>query len=222
MTLETNARWIRITIADDGVGIFEKIRAKLGLADPREAILELAKGKFTTDPARHSGQGIFFTSRMCDRFAIRSGHLLFDHDPTSDEDWLVEVEATDQRGTTVSLGVRADTPRTTKEIFDQYTDLDSDDYSFSKTHVPISLARYDAEQLVSRSQAKRVLSRFDRFKEVVLDFRGVESIGQAFADEIFRVHRASHPGIKIVAISANESVQRMINRAISSDPGSPA
>ena len=64
---------------------------------------------------------------------------------------------------------------TSKEVFDAYTDLESDDYAFSKTQVALSLARYKDEDLISRSQAKRVLSRFDRFREVLLDFKGVTS-----------------------------------------------
>lgn len=55
-------------IRDNGVGIFRKIQEAFSLDDPREAILELAKGKLTTDPARHTGEGIFFSSRCCDDF----------------------------------------------------------------------------------------------------------------------------------------------------------
>ncbi|MEE8469856.1 MAG: STAS-like domain-containing protein, partial [Dehalococcoidia bacterium] len=64
----------------------------------------------------------------------------------------------------------------------------------------------------SRSQAKRVLARFDRFKEIMLDFDQVEFIGQAFADEIFRVFKNAHPDIKIFPIGANEDVEKMIER----------
>ena len=50
----------------------------LGLHDPRESILELAKGKLTTDPEHHSGEGIFFTSpRSLIRSKIESHHLPF-------------------------------------------------------------------------------------------------------------------------------------------------
>jgi hypothetical protein len=47
--------------------------------------------------------------------------------------------------------------------------------------------QYEGESLMSRSQARRLMNRFDRFSEVVLDFTGVNFIGQGFADEIFRV-----------------------------------
>ena len=62
-----------VEVIDNGIGIFRKIQAELSLADERQAILELAKGKLTTDPQLHSGQGIFFTSRMLDSFTISSG-----------------------------------------------------------------------------------------------------------------------------------------------------
>ena len=46
------------TIPDDGVGLFREIQAALGLLDERHAVLELAKGKFTADPQRHSGSRV--------------------------------------------------------------------------------------------------------------------------------------------------------------------
>jgi hypothetical protein len=84
---------------------------------------------------------------------------------------------------------------------------------FTRTHVPIALGQYPGEQLVSRSQAKRILARVDRFSEVLLDFQGVQEIGPAFADEIFRVYQNTHPDMKIAAIRANERVMGMIEAA---------
>ena len=66
---------------------------------------------------------------------------------------------------------------------------------------------------MSRSQAKRLLARVDRFSIVIFDFATVESIGQAFADEIFRVFERAHPNIKLVAINTSKSIDQMINRA---------
>jgi len=214
-------------ILDDGVGIFEKIRTAFHLNDHREAILELSKGKLTTDPGRHSGQGIFFTSRAFDEFALASNHLVFVHrsgmaEHSSDgEGWLVEKALDNNSGTFISMEVSLSSDRILREVFDRYTDLEDGDYPFSKTHVPLSLARYGNEQLVSRSQAKRVLARFDRFEEVMLDFSGIEDIGQAFADEIFRVFRRGNPGIKLQHIHANDRVTQMIRRAESTPIETP-
>ena len=77
----------------------------------------------------------------------------------------------------------------------------------------MSLAQYGNDQLISRSQAKRLLLRVELFKIVIFDFRGVESIGQAFADEIFRVFAHQHPSIELASIHANLSVKQMIDRA---------
>ena len=63
------------------------------------------------------------------------------------------------------------------------------------------------------------MARFDRFKEVFLNFKGVESIGQAFADEVFRVFRNENPDIKIVWVNTTPEVDKMIQRAISAASG---
>ena len=47
----------------------------------------------------------------------------------------------------------------------------------------------------------------------MLDFSGVASIGQAFADEVFRVFRGKHPEVRLVSVHASSEVRRMISRA---------
>ena len=200
----------QVLLMDDGVGIFRKIQAALKLIDERHAIIELAKGKLTTDPKGHTGQGIFFTSRLLDSFDILSGGVFFTHSFGSDEDWILErPESTD--GTAVFMKLNNHSARTDKQIFDQYSS--GDDYGFTKTVVPVRLAQYGDDKLISRSQAKRLLSRVDRFRSVLFDFRGVETIGRAFADEIFRVFAQAHPDIEIMPINATTQVQQMINSA---------
>ncbi|MBA3506153.1 MAG: DUF4325 domain-containing protein, partial [Betaproteobacteria bacterium] len=192
---------------DDGVGIFKKIQAAMGLLDERHAVLELAKGKFTTDPKRHSGEGIFFTSRMFDSFGIFSGGVFFSHEFGEPEDWISEVDQT-RSGTAVWMKLYNHTARTTKKTFDQFTS--DEDFTFNKTVVPVKLAKYGDDNLISRSQAKRLLARIELFKVVVLDFKEVPTIGQAFADEIFRVFANEHPDIQLVLVRANSEVKRMI------------
>ena len=89
----------------------------------------------------------------------------------------------------------------------------SDVFSFLQSDVSIRLAQYAKDDLISRSQARRVLTRFHRFQEVLLDFSGVDFIGQAFADEIFRVFRTEHPEVRLVSNNANSYVAGMIHRA---------
>jgi len=209
LRLTTASLWIRVT--DNGIGMFQKIANALQLADPRQALLELSKGKFTTDPSRHTGEGVFFTSRAFDSFSIRSSELLFAHSTRSD-DWLVEMEEKTFVGTRISMGIILPAQRKLEEVFARFSS-GPDDHRFAKTHVPLKLATYGDESLVSRSSAKRVLSRVERFDEVLLDFLGVRSVGQGFADEIFRVFTSAHPKIRIIWINANEQVTGMIRRA---------
>jgi hypothetical protein len=103
------------------------------------------------------------------------------------------------------------TARTTKKIFDQFSSPDT--YGFTRTVVPVRLAKYGNDELVSRSAAKRLLERVDRFKTVVFDFADVESIGQAFADEIFRVFAQRHLEMELLAVNTTEEVRQMIARA---------
>jgi hypothetical protein len=200
---------IDMSILDRGVGIFEKIQKDFKLPDPRSALLELSKGRLTSDTTRHSGEGIFFTSRMFDEFSIRSGYLYYSRLRKDDSDWLIETEDRPvyEIGTGIHMRISTDANWTMREVFDRYQ---NDGVGFRKTHVPVKLGKYPGELLVSRSQAKRVLARFDQFSEVLLDFHGVEQIGQAFADEIFRVFRNSHPQVQVLAIRANDQVERTI------------
>jgi anti-sigma regulatory factor (Ser/Thr protein kinase) len=202
---------LRLVVSDDGIGIFNKIARALNLPDERLALLELSKGKFTTDPRNHSGEGVFFTSRMFDRFQIHSGGLTFDHDEKQDNDLLMDFDEP-LEGTTVFMTIDAASERTPKQVFDEYSS-GPDEYAFAKTVVPVRLAQVGDENLVSRSQAKRLLQRVDRFRHVVLDFESVRSIGQAFADEIFRVFVLAHPEVKLVPVHAVPDVQQMIRRA---------
>jgi len=215
VVVERSDYHVQLSIQDNGIGIFRKIRRDFGLDDEKHAILELSKGKLTSDPSRHSGEGIFFSSRMFDRFAIVSREQLFTHTIEND-DWLFDIEDSGE-GTTVFMEIRINSKRTTKEIFEEYAT--SDHPGFYKTHIPVALAQYGDENMISRSQAKRVLARVEKFTEVILDFKGVTEVGQAFADEIFRVFGQSHPDVHLFYVNANESIQWMIRRALASNSG---
>ncbi|MDE0309165.1 MAG: DUF4325 domain-containing protein [Acidiferrobacterales bacterium] len=208
--IKKTATSVECIVTDDGVGIFDKIKNEYKLLDERHAVLELSKGKLTTDPQKHPGQGIFFTSRMFDEFTILSGETFFGHKHGEPEDWIVESGSL-QSGTMVSMKLKNDESRTMNEVFKQYSN--GGDHAFSKTVVPVRLAQYEHESLISRSQAKRLMKRVDEFDKVILDFDRVRSVGQAFADEIFRVFCTEHPKVEVTAINENEAVRQMISRA---------
>ena len=196
-----------VLLIDDGVGIFEKIKKYFGLSDLDEAICELFKGKLTTDEANHSGEGIFFTSKMMDDFLILSDGKIFTSSKF-DEDSIINMNNNTQ-GTCVLMSLSNFTHKTPKEIFDQYSD---DDGSFATTKIPLKNI-FDAAP-VSRSQAKRVCNRLEKFSEAILDFDGVEWMGQGFAHQIFVVFKNSHPDISIVPQNMNDSVASMYNHVV--------
>jgi hypothetical protein len=202
---------ISMSVQDDGVGIFRKIKETYHLLDERQAILELSKGKITTDPIKHTGEGIFFTSRMFDYFLISSHDLDFSHQDLAKYDFLLHSKS-DMEGTLVYMEIKINSRRNTKNVFDEFSGPDKN-YSFDKTVVPVRLAQYEGEELLSRSQAKRLMLRVENFKTVALDFEGVQTVGPAFADEIFRVYKNEHPKVELVTLHTSGEVLKMINRA---------
>lgn len=212
VAIERTAKSVDLTVSDQGVGIFKKIQGAMNLPSLQEALFELTKGKFTTDPTRHTGEGIFFSSRAFDEFRLLSGGLFLTHSRAGD-DWLSGTEDTDEKGTYVRMAISAASPHTMQEVFEHYSS-ERDDYGFNKTNVILRLLDTGDDSFVSRSQAKRVLARLPRFKEVVLDFEGVVAIGPAFADEIFRVFALGHPDVHLAAVRATDDVRKMISRAV--------
>jgi anti-sigma regulatory factor (Ser/Thr protein kinase) len=209
---ESTLAKITLEVKDDGIGVFRKIREGLNLADDREAIPELSKGKVTTDSSKHTGKGIFFTSRVFDEFVLSANNLSLVHlAPDDKDDWLIQHD-NDFPGTLVRMSSSVWSHRTSAEVFAKYASGE-DEPNFGRTHVPLRLFLVGEENLVSRSQARRVLARVEKFKEAMLDFEGITNIGQAFADEIFRVFANEHPDIKIILLAMNPRVKEMVDRA---------
>jgi len=141
---------------------------------------------------------------------ILSGDVHLSHAFDAQEDWILRFGVALQ-GTLVRMVLHDHTARNTKKVFDKFTS--DDNYGFTKTVVPVKLMQYRDDILISRSQAKRLLERFDRFKVVMLNFSGVAMVGQAFADEVFRVFPAKHPEVELVPIHTSSEFKRMISRA---------
>ena len=202
VNIEIDDNNLNITIMDNGIGIFQKIQNALHLESMREAILHLSKGKFTTDPLNHTGEGIFFTSRIFDSFSIFSDDLFYTFE---EKEWFLSSEKKENfgNGTYIKMIVAIDSKKTPKEIMDEYSDQE---IGFGKTIVAVALSADPNDPHVSRSQAKRLLMGLEKFRKIVLDFKGVESIGQAFVDEVFRVFNNQHTGITIDYFNANENM----------------
>lgn len=211
--IEDGSDSLRFDIRDFGVGVFRNVMKKYSLADEFEAIEKLLEGKTTTAPQAHSGEGIFFTSKIADLFELSSFGFTLRIDNELPDVFVTKTES-EIPGTLVSFKIACASSKHLQKLFESYTNLV--DLAFDKTHAYIKL--YTSGSIyVSRSQAKRILSGVEAkgFREVVLDFNKVPTIGQAFADEVFRVFAHKHPNIKITVVNENEAVSFMIKRAIS-------
>lgn len=198
---------VRIEILDDGIGIFRHLAASLALEQEILAIEQLSKGKLTTDPERHTGEGIFFTSKAVDVFELHGSRLC----------WLVDNRIQDysirdseqDKGTQVALVLDPSTDRQLRTIFEAYTESSA----FVRTRVVVRLFERGTT-FVSRSEARRLLRGLEEFKEVVLDFAGVRGIGQGFADEVLRVWPRLHAGVRLVPVNMAPEVEFMVRRAL--------
>ena len=197
-------------VVDEGVGLFEKVRRGFELASPLEAVAELTKGKVTTDPSRHTGEGIFFVSRVADRFEAESGTVRWIVDGVRDDMTVATVP--ERRGTRIRFEIARDTAKDLASLFERYTT----DLAFDRTRFRVKLFELGTE-FVSRSEARRLLRGLERFREVVLDFDRVELVGQGFADEVFRVWAGQHPETRLAPERMAPAVAFMVERARSGD-----
>lgn len=196
-------------INDFGIGVFRNVMQKRHLKSELEAIQDLLKGKTTTQPQAHSGEGIFFTSKVADIFSLESfGKKLIINNLV--KDIFIEKAKPSKKGTKVSFQISCESQKHLNDIFKAYQ-TDPEEYAFDKTEIQIKLYTLGTVH-VSRSQARRVLSGLEKFKSIILDFDNVPTIGQAFADEIFRVFKNKHPDIHITPTNMNETVRFWVER----------
>ncbi len=197
-----------VQVHDNGVGALRRICEDFSYTSPQDAIVQLEKGKLTTDPANHSGEGLFFSSKAVSRFRLESQGVAWVVDNVVSDSGI--GPSTVRKGTLVSLVVITGQVPELKQVFSEYTN--PEDLAFDKTRTTIKLAT-TGRALISRSQAKRVVARLESFARVVLDFSAVDLVGQGFCDEVFRVFARRHPEIDLEPIGMNDNVAFMVARA---------
>ena len=202
------ARDYYIAVRDQGVGAFESIRKRFRLAEEADAVGELLKGKATSLPERHSGEGIFFTSKACDRFLLRSHRIEVAFD-SKKHDIVVSLHARIS-GTKVEMFISRSSRRKLETVFAAFAPEEYD-FRFERSVV---MVRFAARDYVTRSEAKRLVARLEQFREVTLDFSGVTSIGQGFADEVFRVFSAAHPAVILKRVNVPPAIDAVIRHVI--------
>lgn len=202
---------LHLLITDDGLGIFQQLAAKAGLADAQQAALELAKGRLTTQPERHGGRGLFFVARMVDAMNVQSNGQALQW-RRHGESIQFRSHPLNRTGTTVFCSLPLDT---TVRPSDAYAAYGSDEapLDFSRTRVPLRLLTDGGLGLDSRAQARWVVSRLELFATAELDFDGVDDIGPSFIDEVYRVWSAQHPQVRLEATQASGRVAKLLGSA---------
>jgi len=204
---------LSFVIEDYGIGVFRNVMRERNLKSELEAIQDLLKGKTTTAPKSHSGEGIFFTSKVGDKFILDSyGYQLMVDNELPDV-FIQKIEKV-KKGTRVTFDLNTSSALHLNDVFKKYTSTGAGkDYGFDKTEIRIKLYTMSGIY-ISRSQARRVLAGLEKFKVIVFDFDKVSVVGQAFADEIFRVFHYKYPSIILETENMNESVNFMVVRAV--------
>lgn len=202
-------RNLNFVVRDFGIGVFRNVMQQRKLQSELEAVQDLLKGKTTTAPQAHSGEGIFFTSKIGDVFILESFEYRLRVDNLI-KDVFVEKLDRSVKGTKVIFNISLQSRKHLNDVFKKYQ-TDPETYSFDRTEIQIKLYTMGTVY-ISRSQARRVLAGLEKFKTIILDFDKVPTVGQAFADEIFRVFRIKHPDITIMPLNMNEAVKFMVER----------
>jgi hypothetical protein len=188
--------------------VFDKIRETFDIADPAMAALELAKGKLTSQPDRHTGRGLFFTAQLADVFDLHANEHAFQQRSWEQRASLRE-RPQHRRGSTIFVAVALDTTRSIDDVLRQFSD-DGAGYGFERTRVPLRLLTAPGAGLESRAQARRAAARLQEFRRAEVDFQGIEDVGHAFADELFRVFRAQHPSVQLVPLNMSARVASLV------------
>jgi len=202
-----NQKNIKFFIQDFGIGIFFNLKKKFKLNNDFEAIEHLLKGKQTTMPDAHSGQGIFFSSKIADKFELRGKKTLLTIDNINKDEFVADKNK--RKGTEVTFTIKKNSRKKLEDLFQKYTNAE---FEFDKTQIKVKLSQFDG--LLSRSQAKRICFGLEKFKRIEFDFNQVKEVGQAFCDEIFRVFANRFPKIKLNYINVVPNVELMILRSI--------
>ncbi|MFN0186317.1 MAG: ATP-binding protein [Aquabacterium sp.] len=202
---------LQLLVSDDGCGLFDRIAGSFDIDDATLAMLELGKGKLSSAPDRHSGHGLYFTSRLADVFDIHANAQAFQSRAWERRTWRAgrggSIAA--RAGTSIYMAIALDTPRTLEAVRQAYS-TSGTGCDFSRTEVPLVLLSGSAGALVSRAEARRAARRLGQFRRADLDFTGVAAVGHGFADELFRVFARECPDVELRPIGMSAAVAAMV------------
>jgi anti-sigma regulatory factor (Ser/Thr protein kinase) len=216
VSMRQTATQMQLLVSDNGCGVFGRIAKHFDIHEPRLAMLELSKGKLTSLPDRHSGHGLFFTSRLADVFDLHANGSAFQHRDWEAQRWRDgrPLPGTSKdSGTSIYLAIALDTPRSLAGLLSTHS-ADGQGCAFERTHVPLQLLCSAGVDLTSRADARRVVSRLHAFKAAQIDFSGIDCIGHGFADELFRVYANAHPDVALQPVGMAANVSQMLRGVV--------
>lgn len=200
---------LQLLVSDNGCGLFDRVARSFRISDPALAMLELTKGKLTSEPRRHTGRGLYFTTRIADVLDLHANSAAFQHRAWQRHRWQRTTPAARQ-GTSVFVAIALDTPVTLDDVLRAHS-CDGQGYAFERTVVPLQFLASMGHALDSRAQARRAALRLQQFRRAQLDFAGVEDVGHGFADELFRVFARCHPQLELEPLNMPPAVRALVD-----------
>jgi anti-sigma regulatory factor (Ser/Thr protein kinase) len=205
---------VQLLVSDDGVGLFDRVAQSHGINEPQLAMLELSKGRLTSAPGRHLGQGLFTAARVADVLDLHANRSAFQCRAWESHGWRhgqAGAVAT-RTGTAIYVAITVDTQRTLQGVLRELS-VQGDGMGFDRTRVPLRLLAGPEAALESRAEARRVAERLSLFRRAELDFAGIDHIGPGFADELFRVIAREQPEVSMVPLAMAAAVRAMAQGA---------
>jgi len=201
----------QLLVSDDGCGVFSKICEAFDIADAQHAMLELSKGRLTSQPAQHTGRGLFFSSQLADVFDIHANGTAFQRRAWESTGWQ-PGRPLPRQGSSIYMSVALDTTRTLDQVMEAWS-MDGTGIEFDRTTINLRLLAGPGQALDSRAQARRVAARLPQFRRAEISFAGVEDVGHGFTDELFRVFARAHQEVELLPTHMTPRIAALVKSA---------
>ncbi|MDC8784600.1 ATP-binding protein [Roseateles koreensis] len=211
VSLRQTPSHVQLLVSDDGCGVFDKICQSFDIADAQHAMLELSKGRLTSQPEQHTGRGLFFSSQLADVFDIHANGTAFQRRAWESNGWR-PGRPMPRQGSSIYMAVALDTTRTLDQVMQAWS-VDGSGIEFDQTTIHLSLLAGEGQALDSRAQARRVAARLGTFRRAEISFAGVEDVGHGFTDELFRVFARAHKEVDLVPTHMTPRIAALVKSA---------
>ncbi|ALT75883.1 ATP-binding protein [Paucibacter sp. KCTC 42545] len=211
VSLRQTPSHVQLLVSDDGCGVFANICRAFGIEDAQHAMLELSKGRLTSQPEQHTGRGLFFSSQLADVFDIHANNTAFQRRAWESAGWQ-PGRPMPRQGSSIYMAIALDTQRTLDQVLEAWS-MDGSGIEFDQTVIALRLLAGPGQALDSRAQARRVAARLPQFKRAEINFDGVSDVGHGFTDELFRVFARAHPQVELLPTHMTARTAALIKSA---------